>query len=85
MTSKTDAQLIAAYLRGASGRRTNSVLNIFPSSVDEAVTNIAGVVTVKKAQGAVPVSEIGGPTKAFGRSKISIPEFLILSNQAPRG
>jgi hypothetical protein len=73
--TKTDAQLIAAYRRGAARRRAESVLNNLPVVVDKAVTNIAGIATVKKAQGAVSVSELGGPTKAFGRSKISIPEF----------
>ncbi|MCW2858283.1 MAG: hypothetical protein JWR52_3898 [Marmoricola sp.] len=73
--TKTDAQLIAAYRRGAARRRAKSALNNLPGTVDEAVTDIAGIATVKKAQGAVSVSELGGPTEVFGRSKISIPEF----------
>lgn len=77
MTTKTttDAQLIASFRSGAARRRAKSVLNSPPSGNVEGITNIAGVVMVKKAQGAKPVSELGGPTKVFGRSKISIPEF----------
>lgn len=72
--TKTDLQRIAAFRRGAAMRPANSVLNSPSSGVVPGVTNIAGVVTVKKAQGATPVSELGGATKVFGRSKISIPK-----------
>lgn len=75
--TKTDAQLIAAYRRAAAGRRTKSVLNSLPSSVDEAVKNSAGVATVKKAQGSVPVSELGGQRKPSAGPKF---RFLNLND-----
>lgn len=76
-TTKTDAQLIATFRTAAARRRSKSVLNSQPSGAVEGVSNSAGVVTVTSPLGGKPVSELGGPTKVFGRSRISIPEFKL--------
>jgi hypothetical protein len=79
MTTKksNDAQMIAAYRANASARRARSILNSAQSNKGAHVEQgqDSGILTIRKPAKTKPVSSLGGPTKAFGRSSISIPEF----------
>ncbi|MES2759419.1 MAG: hypothetical protein V4693_18760 [Pseudomonadota bacterium] len=75
-----EAKMIAAYLLGGSRRRASSVLSNSLDGDAQGVASVDGVLTVRKAINSQPVSALGGPTKVFGRSRISIPDF-----KRPRG
>lgn len=71
----TQSEVIAAYKRGTAMRRSKSRLNQTSSEKNAGVSVLSSVVTVSKASNTKPVSELGGPTKVFGHSKIWIPEY----------
>lgn len=69
-----EAEQIATYLRNAEEWRAQNALNTLPI-LDDGVTLENGVFKVQIPAHAKPISELGGPTKVFGPSHISIPEY----------
>ncbi|MGG7607791.1 hypothetical protein [Massilia sp. BKSP1R2A-1] len=69
---------VEAYRAGTQQRRARqhvkNELDKISASVRPNVTDNGGVVTVQKPADAKPVSSLGGATKVFGTSRISIPE-----------
>lgn len=81
MTTKKmlDEAAIAKYRTASARRRARrnleTVLSAARSIGALGTTQSDGVVTVRKPVNAKPVSSLGGPTKVFGPSRISVPEL----------
>ena len=71
----TRSKLIASYLSRSAERRSNSPLNNPGELTSVGVKREGGKVTVLVLRDAKPISKLGGPSKIFGKSRISIPEF----------
>lgn len=69
------SKVISDYRRRAAARRLASDLANTALPDVAGVTSEGGIVTVRIGRDAKPVSELGGPSKVFGPSKIWIPEF----------
>ena len=72
----SDASLIAKYRAKAVTRRVESK----PKNASKellAVKATNGIITVRFAPDAKPMSALGGIAKVLGRSRISIPEFKL--------
>lgn len=75
MNDKTikERELIDAYRQGARRHRSESLLNSHADTVVDGVSVRSGTVTVWKKTNSKSISALGGATKVFGKSKISIP------------
>lgn len=78
MTTKTEkeAAQISSYRLHAAHRRAKSALQSHSYEEASGVKVLEGVVSVRYTINVIPVSQLGGPTRVFGRSKIWIPEYL---------
>jgi hypothetical protein len=72
---QVEMEQIASYLRRGAARRLTSQIHDSGVAVEPGLNIVSGIVSVKRAPDARPLSLLGGPTKALGRSKISIPEY----------
>lgn len=79
MTDKkmSDAEMIAEYRTASIGRRGQSRPTRSATETLLTVKAEKGVFTVRFVPDAKPIAELGGATKVFGVSQISIPEFKI--------
>lgn len=77
MTSKRVGEIeqISAYLSRAAERRAKSKLQTSMHESAPGVVVVDGTVSVTLAPNVKPISRMGGATKVFGQSKISIPEY----------
>jgi hypothetical protein len=74
MNSKErDARLVAEYKKLSAQKRATRRAQASAPAQPYGSSGMA--VIVRFAPDAKPISELGGPTKAFGPSRISIPEF----------
>lgn len=75
----SDTAAVAAYRAGAEQRRARTrargMLVVASEDLESSVTNGEEIVTLRLPADAKPVRSLGGPTKAFGTSRFSIPEF----------
>lgn len=71
----TRSKLLAELRSRAAARRASSTLSIPLEVLPEGITRKGGVVTVKLVRTVKPLAKLGGASKGFGPSKISIPEF----------
>ena len=71
----TRSKLLAEFRSRAAARRASSPLSTPLEVLSAGITRKGGVVTVTLASSAKPLSTVGGASKVFGPSKISIPEF----------
>ena len=69
------SKLIADLRSRAAARRADSALSTTVAVLSEGIRRKGGVVTVELSRNAEPITELGGATKVFGASRISIPEF----------
>ena len=68
-----DADLIAKYKAETIARR-DEYRAMMSAQFPDAIKGVDGVFTVHFAPGPKSVTELGGPSKVFGESKIWIPE-----------
>lgn len=83
-----EAAAVAAYRAGTEQRRarTNAKNNLALTQAyaEQNFTGNGGVATVQKPTNAKSVSSLGGPTKVFGTSRFSIPEFRRYAKRSMR-
>ena len=90
MTTKKslEADAVAAFRAGAERRRAQKNLQrVLAQSLSESDVRVnyeAGPLTIRKPVNAKPVSSLGGATKVFGRSSISIPEMTRFVKRSTR-
>nr|WP_315219904.1 hypothetical protein [uncultured Duganella sp.] len=71
--NEREARLVAEYKQLSAEKRATR--RVQRSSPEQPSGSSSGTITIPFAPDAKPVSELGGPTKVFGPSKINIPEF----------
>ncbi len=73
--TRTENRLVTDFRQRGAARRGSSILATSDPAPGSTLKIEKGVVTVKLMSGTRSVADLEGPTKAFGPSKIYIPEF----------